>query len=217
MEYIEKDYLDEFNSRSFQRADDFYAYHYTKIDLFNQCKDILLSAGVTKPTWYTLIAKIEEKSIKSSDQFEWTTMPLNLVRMAFEVFRDSGEIIDVEDLRNILYTYEDYIPHHLEYAVHEHFAIQDFVTELYRLKSSQRLMEILCLSDFLILKMCPRELMSAKILTLESMIKVCKQNDDQEGIIIISDFGMALLDNSSVTYQYCKNARERAMKKLQIK
>ena len=65
--------------------------------------------------------------------------------------------------------------------------------------------------------MCPRELMSAKILTIESMIKICKQNDDQEGIIIVADYGMALLDNSSVTYQYCKNARERAMKKINTK
>ena len=95
-------------------------------------------------------------------------MPLNLIQMVHEIFVETGELIDIEDIRNILYAYEDYCPNHLELAVHQHFSIQNFVKDLYRLKVNQFLAEILSLSDFVVLKMCPNELMNAQIVTIET-------------------------------------------------
>lgn len=134
----------------------------------NEAKEIMLRASVTKPTWYSLMNKIQEKSINSKEQFISTTMPLNLIQMVHEIFVETGELIDIEDIRNILYAYEDYCPNHLELAVHQHFSIQNFVKDLYRLKVNQFLAEILSLSDFVVLKMCPNELMNAQIVTIET-------------------------------------------------
>lgn len=212
MQFIKKEYLEEFKKQSFKRADESKIIHYTQADLFNQAKEVLLRARVSEQTWYLLIKKIQEQSLGSKESFMWTTMPLNITRMIFDYFKDDGVVIDIEDLRNILYAYEDYIPSNLDYACHQHFALQDFVLYLYKIHYSQSLIEILALSDFLILKMCSEDLMSACIPTIETCIKICKQTNDNDGIIMISEYGMSLLNESSTTYKYCENAKKRALK-----
>ena len=212
MKFLNKEVLSEIERISFERAKDFYNIHYTKIDLFNEAKEIMLRASVTKPTWYSLMNKIQEKSINSKEQFISTTMPLNLLQMVHEIFIETGELIDIEDIRNILYAYEDYCPNHLELAVHQHFSIQNFVKDLYRLKVNQFLAEILSLSDFVVLKMCPNELMNAQIVTIETCIKYAKQEGDIETGIAIAKYGKSLLIKDTFTWKYCDNFLKRNLK-----
>lgn len=214
MKFIEEEYLKRITEQEFPRAKDDCFIHYSKIDLFNEAKEIMLLSKVSKPTWYSLMNKIQSKSINSSEQFTTTTRPLNLIEMVHEIFMETGEVIDIEDVRNILYAYEDYCLEHPEHAVREHFAIQEFVRDLYKIKANQYLLEVLCLSDFVILKMCPEELMNAQIVTLETCIKIAKQQEDYEMIIAFADFGLSLLVKDTFTYKYCENAKKRFAKFL---
>lgn len=205
MKFLNKKALTEIGKISFERAKDFYNIHYTKIDLFNEAKEIMMRANVSKPTWYSLMNKIQEKSINSKDQFISTTMPLNLIQMVHEIFLDTGELIEIEDIRNILYSYEDYCATHLELAVNQHFSIQNFVKDLYKLKVNQFLAEVMSLSDFIILKMCPQELMNAQIVTIETCIKYAKQEGDVKTGIALAEFGKSLLIDGTLTWKYCDN------------
>ena len=212
MKFLNKEVLTNIEENSFERAKDFYNIHYTKIDLFNEAKEILVRAHVSKPTWYSLITKIQEKSINSVEQFISTTMPLNLIQMVHEIFLDTGELIEIEDIRNILYAYEDYCAAHLELAVNQHFSIQNFVKDLYRLKVNQFLVEVMSLSDFVILKMCPQELMHAQIVTIETCIKYAKQEGDMKTGIALAEFGKSLLIEGTFTWKYCNNFLKRNAK-----
>ena len=212
MEFIRAEYLEEIKTRSFERALDSYSCKYSKIDLFNDAKEVMLLAHLSKQTWYLIMEKIQAKSINSKDQFLWTSMPLNLIQIVHEIFIESGELLDTEDIRSIAYAYEGYCIHHPELAVHEHFALQNFVKDLYRLKVNQFLAEVLCLSDFVILKMCPEELMNAQIVTIETAIKYAKQENDIKTALAIADYGLSILVEDTFTYKYCSNFVKRNKK-----
>lgn len=215
MEFIDKESIEQIKNHHYKRARDDYFINYSPFDLFNGTKEILLASNISKPTWYLLIDRIKKQSISSDQPFISTTMPLNLIQMAYEIFRDTGELISMEDIRNILYTYEDWCPHHLELAIKQHFSIQWFAQELYKLKVNRALAEILCLSDFIILKMCPDILMKAQISTFHIAIKYAKQDEDYETIVSIADYGLSILAPESETYKYCSNARKRYGKKIE--
>ena len=212
MEFIRAEYLEEIKTRPFERALDNYSCKYSKIDLFNDAKEVMLLAHLSKQTWYSIMEKIQAKSINSKDQFLWTSMPLNLMQIVHEIFIESGELLDTDDIRSIAYTYEDYCIDHPELAIHEHFALQNFVKDLYRLKVNQFLAEVLCLSDFVILKMCPKELMNAQIVTIETAIKYAKQENDIKTALAIADYGISILVEDTFTYKYCSNFIKRNKK-----
>lgn len=209
MLFIKKNYVNQIIGKRYLRAGNFQDVQYTKIDLFNNAKKILLASNVSKETWYLLIDKINQSSICSKKEFISTSKPINLIDIVHQLFLENGEFVNVEDIRRILYAYEDYCTKHLELVVDEHFAIQNFAQDLYRLKTNQVLCEILLLSDFIILKMCPSELMEAQILTIEIAIKLAKKDSDFECGLAFADYGLSTLNVKSCTHKYCENSFKR--------
>lgn len=212
MEFIKADYLESIAQRPLERANEFYSIHYSKLELLNNAKEVLLLSGVTKPTWHLLMDNIISNSIESKEQFLSTTRPIILVNLIRGIFIATGELVNIEDIRSILYAYEDYCQDHLELAVYEHFAIQTFAEELYKIRANRFLVEVLCLSDFVILKMCPQSLMNAQIRTIEMCITYAEQDKDSNSISAIAKYGLRLLESKSTTYQCCQNALKRLNK-----
>jgi len=79
---------------------------------------------------------------------------------------------------------------------------------------ARKLLEIACLSDLVILKICPYSFMDAGFPSIETCVKIIKQSSNYEIGINYCNLAMNIIDEKSKTLEYCLKAKEKFSKQL---
>ena len=131
MVFINNNLIEDIKKIKAERAKDYYYKMYNLGELFNNAKEILFLCSVKKDSWESIMKLILAKSLNCKEYIA-SSKQLNLLGLIYENLILTGEIIDIEDLLNIAYTYVDYCPNHPEVITDTHFGIQNIVLYLYK-------------------------------------------------------------------------------------
>lgn len=172
----------------------------SKIDNFEQAKQILLDSSVSKDTWYNIM-KYLQKDLAAT--YISTTKPLDIIEIIALEYRDNKTLINEEDLRNILYTYEDILRAPNRMVISLHYSMQQLISLFSKNKLESNHLEHVALSHLLVLKALPREILDADIPLIRNVANALLNDVRVVDCCSYCKAIMSILPEQTSTYKYC--------------